>query len=90
MPPLWCCDAIFSSSRKVLEPRVVAEVVERIRRGSAAARRRADKCNDASVSSITPQDLLMGTCLRFDTHDRGTLEASALRKVNVLKLQTPT
>lgn len=64
----------------------MTEVLERIRAGVVAARRRAEQRNGSGgfPMAMTPRDLLMGTCLRFDSNDTGAVDSGALRKVNRL------
>lgn len=66
---------------QVQEPTLVRCALDRIRVGVIAAGRRAAG-SSSSLPPISPQDLLMGTCIRFDTQERNALGASELQQVN--------
>ena len=72
------CDAIADT--QVREPAVVSHALKTIRRGVSAVGKRAAG-SPPNVSLITPENLLAGTCLRYDTSDRGALGAEELRQV---------
>lgn len=66
----------------------MTEVLERIRAGVVATWQRAEKRTRSGgcPMAMSARDLLMGTCLRFDSNDTGAVDASALNKVNALFL----
>lgn len=54
--------------------------VDSVRAGVIAARRRAAGLTSA-LPPISPRDVLMGTCLRFDAESKGFLGKEALSQV---------
>ena len=73
------CENIVADTQ-VREPAVVSHVLETIRRGVSAVGQRATG-STSSISLISPENLLAGTCLRYDTSDRGALGMEELRQV---------
>lgn len=69
---------------QVREPPGVRHALDTIRRGVSAMGHRAQGTG-SSVSLISPENLLAGTCLRYDTSDRGALGAEELRQVHTTK-----
>lgn len=76
--PVFCTNVVADT--QVREPTVVSHVLETIRRGVSAVGQRAAG-SPSSVSLISPENLLAGTCLRYDTSDRGALGMEELRQV---------
>lgn len=62
------------------EPAVVSHALETIRRGVSALGQRASG-SASRISLLSPENLLAGTCLRYDTGERGALGAEELRQV---------